>query len=337
MIKKFYFLVLVALCGAGLAKAQQKPQYTQYVLNNYLLNPALSGIENYTDMKVGHRSQWTGLDGAPVTSYFTINAPLGSNFLQGDASAMPSYGGQNPLSRLYTQNYQAAEPHHGIGLMVVNDVTGPINQTNINATYAYHLGLSPTLNLAVGVSAGANYNSLNTSKLTFENDIDPVLRGNTYSRWNPDLGVGAWAYSSTWFAGVSAQQLLTQKLYFSDNTADSKTVPHYFVTAGFKVFLTDEITLLPSTLLKIIEPTPVTFDVNMKLAFSDRLWIGGSYRKGDSFGALLGVNINSIFNVSYSYDYTTSALRTVSNGTHEIVLGILLNNKYKLLSPQHGF
>src|SRR6516164_3552135 len=111
MKRTFYLITfLVFIIYAG--KAQQKPQYTQYVFNNLLLNPAVTGIENYTDVKAGYRSQWTGLQGAPVTSYLTVDAPLGDNFLQGDATAFPAEGGVNPSSRLYTQNYMAAEPHH---------------------------------------------------------------------------------------------------------------------------------------------------------------------------------------------------------------------------------
>src|ERR1700754_272968 len=130
MLKYFKTLSLIIFSGLSqLGLAQQKPQYTQYVFNNYLLNPALSGIENYTDVKAGYRSQWTGLEGAPVTGYLTINAPIGKNFIQGDATAFPASGGVNPSSRLYTQQYQAAEPHHGIGLTIVSDKTGPISQT----------------------------------------------------------------------------------------------------------------------------------------------------------------------------------------------------------------
>src|SRR3978361_1652803 len=117
MKRALYFSVIVIFCAQFVA-AQQKPQYTQYVFNNYLLNPAVTGIENYTDVKAGYRSQWTGLQGAPITSYITIDAPLGDNFLQGDATAFPAQGGVNPSSRLYTQNYMAAEPHHGIGFMI---------------------------------------------------------------------------------------------------------------------------------------------------------------------------------------------------------------------------
>jgi type IX secretion system PorP/SprF family membrane protein len=338
-MKRILYTLIVIAVTSQLAKAQQRPQYTQYVFNNYLLNPALSGIENYTDVKLGYRSQWTGLEGAPVTSYFSVNAPIGNRFLQGDATAFPAGGGLNPSSRSYTQNYMAAEPHHGIGLMVVSDKTGPITQTNIDATYAYHLGLTETLNLAVGVSAGVSHNVIDVSKLTYVDQNDPTINNITGSQWKPDLGVGVWAYSSNYFFGASVQQILPQNLYVTTSTTavQNKTVPHYFVTGGVKLFVSDDITLMPSALLKFIAPVPVTFDVNMKMSFRDKFWIGGSYRRNDSYAALVGFNLSSLVNVGYSYDFTTSALNTVSHGSHEIVLGILLNNRYKVTCPQHTF
>ncbi|MET3499394.1 type IX secretion system PorP/SprF family membrane protein [Mucilaginibacter rubeus] len=338
-MKRILYTLLIIAVTIQLAKAQQRPQYTQYVFNNYLLNPALSGIENYTDVKLGYRSQWTGLEGAPVTSYFSVNAPIGNRFLQGDATAFPAGGGLNPSSRSYTQNYMAAEPHHGVGLMVVSDKTGPITQTNIDATYAYHLGLTETLNLAVGVSAGVSHNIIDKSKLTYVDQNDPTINSIAGAQWKPDLGVGVWAYSSNYFFGVSVQQILPQNLYVTTSTTavQNKTVPHYFVTGGVKLFVSDDITLMPSALLKFIAPVPVTFDVNMKMSFKDRFWIGGSYRRNDSYAVLVGFNLSSLINVGYSYDFTTSALNTVSHGSHEIVLGILLNNRYKVTCPQHTF
>lgn len=339
-MKRILYLFIFFASSIQAVTAQQLPQYTQYVFNNYLLNPAVTGIENYTDVKLGYRSQWTGLDGAPVTSYLTVNAPIGRNFIEGDATAFPASGGVNPSSRLYTQNYQAAEPHHGIGFMVVTDKAGPITQTNIDATYAYHLGLTDRINLAVGVSAGVNHVSLNTSQITLGTPLDPAISNGNNSQWKPDLGAGLWLYSSNYYLGLSAQQLLTENLYFStSNTAidKSKTVPHYFLTAGTKVFLTEDITLIPSFLIKKIDPVPLTYDVNMKFSFQDKFWLGGSYRKDDSFGILAGFNLSSFVNVGYSYDITTSALNTVSSGTHEIVIGLLLNNRYKVTCPQHGF
>lgn len=331
-----FVLVNFIFCSA---KAQQKPQYTQYVFNNLLLNPAVSGIENYTDLKAGYRNQWTGLAGAPVTSYLTVTTPIGNKFLDGDATGSPISGPENPSSRLYTQNYMAAEPHHGIGLMIVSDQAGPISQTNIDATYAYHLGLAPKLNLAVGVMAGLNHVSLNTSMITTEVAYDPAISNGINSQWEPDLGVGAWLYSSNYYVGASIQQLLPQSLYFSTNNAYNKTqtVPQYFITSGVKLFLTEDIAVLPSFLVKIINPEPISYDINTKLSFQDKFWVGASYRSDNTVAALVGLNISSLINVGYSYDFTTSALRTVSTGTHEIVISVLLNNRYKVTCPMRTF
>ncbi|MDB5032262.1 type IX secretion system membrane protein PorP/SprF [Mucilaginibacter sp.] len=337
-MKRVLYLFILIVFSIRMATAQQLPQYTQYVFNNYLLNPAVSGIENYTDAKLGYRSQWTGLDGAPVTSYLTVNLPIGNGFLNGDATAFPGGGGTNPSSRLYTQDYRASEPHHGVGIMVVTDKAGPITQTNIDATYAYHIGLAPQLNLAVGVLAGVNHISLNTSQITLATPFDPAITNGNNSQWKPDLGAGLWLYSGAYYVGASVQQLLPQNLYFStSNTAVnvSKTVPHYFLTAGTKLYLSDDITLLPSFLVKEIQPVPLTYDINVKASFQDKFWLGGSYRHGDSFGILAGFNLSSFINIGYSYDITTSTLNTVSNGTHEIVIGLLLNNRYKVTCPQH--
>ncbi len=338
-MKKLLHALFILLLMFRLAEAQQKPQYTQYVFNNLLLNPAVTGMENYIDLKAGYRSQWTGLQGAPVTSYFTLSAPFGSDFVQGDAASMSAGNEANPYSRLYAQNYEAAEPHHGIGFMVVSDQAGPINTTNIDATYAYHLGISSTFNLSLGVAAGFNHISLNTSQISLENPLDPAIANGNNSQWKPDLSIGVWGYSSNYYIGISVQQLLSQNLYFSttNSSNQTKTVPQYFITGGYKVFLSDDITLMPSALVKLINPQPVAFDVNMKLAFQDRFWIGASYRNQDSVAGLLGLNISSLINISYSYDYTTSALSTVSNGTHEIVIGLMLNNKDRVISPRHGF
>ncbi|OKS89268.1 PorP/SprF family type IX secretion system membrane protein [Mucilaginibacter polytrichastri] len=339
-MKKILQVILVFTALINCALAQQRPQYTQYVFNNYLLNPAVSGIENYTDAKLGYRKQWTGLDGAPTTSYLTVNMPLGNQFLNGDATASAAGGGENPMSRSYVQDYRAAEPHHGIGIMVVSDKAGPLTQTNIDATYAYHLGLSPKWNLSVGVSAGVSHVGLNTADITLETTNDPAITNGIASQWKPDLGAGIWLYTANFYIGASAQQLIKQNLYFSTNTStynQSQTVPHYFFTSGVKLFVSDDVSFMPSVMLKVIKPVPVSYDITGKLAFRDRFWIGGSYRHNDSFSALAGFNISSLINVGYSYDITTSALNTVSNGTHEIVIGILLNNRYKVTCPMRTF
>jgi type IX secretion system PorP/SprF family membrane protein len=338
LMKKYVYLVVFAVFATKAANAQQLPQFTQYIFNNFILNPAVAGIENYTDLKLGYRAQWTGLNGAPVTSFLTINAPIGRNFTEGDAAGFPGGGEINPSSRLYTQNYQASEPHHGIGFSMLTDKAGQITQSKFAAVYAYHLGLAPKLNLSLGVSAGLSHLTFNSADVVLSNPLDPAI-ANISSPWRPDIGVGAWLYSADFYAGLSVQQLLKQNVFnnSTSTTEGSQTVPHFYLTAGTKLYASDDITFLPSVLIKQIQPVPLTYDLNLKASFRDKFWIGGSYRHNDSFAALAGFNLSSFINVGYSYDATTTALNTVSRGTHEIVIGIMLNNRYKVTCPQHGF
>lgn len=321
-------------------KAQQQPHYTQYIINQYIINPALTGIENYTDVKISHRHQWVGLQDAPVTTYLTIQAPLGK---KDDRTTSTSFAmpGENPRGRSYWQDYEAAKPHQGIGLKIINDRTGPLNRFGGYISYAYHIGISAKTSLAAGFEAGVRNLGLDRSKLDFgsTNPIDPaIFRSGEINRLNPDFGAGLYLYSADYFAGLSVQQIIPQKIYFSDariKSADSKLVPHIFATAGYRFFLSDDFTALPSVMVKFVQPLPVQLDINFKLQYQDLIWAGASCRLKDGFAAMIGLNVSNTFNVGYSYDYTTSNLNTVSKGTHEIILGFLIGNKYGDSCPRN--
>lgn len=335
-MKNIFFILFLALLNLT-ALPQQKPQYTQYIFNNYLLNPAISGIENYIDVKAGYRNQWTGLEGAPVTSYFSIHAPIGKR----DLSASPtSFGGQenNPLSRSYVPNYQASSPHHGIGLFGVFDQAGPINWMDVNATYAYHLGISARTNLSFGIAAGISSVTIDRSKLIFNDErSDPVLTDNIRQQLKPDLAAGLWFYGPLYFVGLSGQQLLPQNSGKESSSTGLKQVPHFFLTAGYKFFATEDIAAIPSVIVRKVRPASDAIDFNMKLSFRDRFWLGGGYRNKDSFSALSGFYFSNFVNLSYSYDFTISDLANTSKGTHEFVIGFLLDNTYKVICPQRNW
>ncbi|QIL42486.1 type IX secretion system membrane protein PorP/SprF [Pedobacter sp. HDW13] len=327
-------IIILAFFVSFTAFSQQKPQYTQYIFNQYLLNPALSGIENYIDFKGGYRKQWSGITDAPQTSFVSAHWALGDNQLWSNAlTAFPEQTG-NPMDRNYMQNYMSSPSHHGMGVTAVLDKTGPVKRLDANVTYAYHLQLSNNFNLSAGVAAGISSISLDVNALTFDAPYDPALNRALINQVKPDLSIGLWLYGARMFAGVSVQQILPQKLSFTGENSYNlgKEVPHYFATAGYKFFVDDEISAIPSVMVKYVSPAPVSVDLNMKLAFKDKVWLGGSYRKDDSFSAMAGFNIGKMVNLTYSYDFSTSALNQVSNGSHEIVLGLMLNNIYKVPS-----
>ena len=340
--KKRYpgFAMVLALLINGFAFAQQQPHYTQYIINNYIINPAITGIENYTDVKLSHRHQWVGLQDAPVTTYLTIHKPIGKKDDRVSATSYPMPD-ENPRGKSYWADYEAAKPHHGIGLKIINDRAGPLNRFGGYLSYAYHLGISAKTSIAAGFEAGLRNISLNRSMLNFgsANPIDPsVYNSSEINQLKPDFGAGVWIYSSHYFIGLSVQQMIPQKIYYSDDQlkADASiNTPHFFATAGYRVFLNDDISALPSVMVKYIQPVSPQLDINLKLQYRDLFWIGGTYRTEDAFAGLMGLNISSKFNISYAYDYTISSLNTVSKGTHEIVLGFLLGNQYGDWCPRN--
>jgi len=317
------------------ASAQQRPQYTQYIFNNYLLNPALSGMENYTDVKLGYRKQWTGIKDAPQTSFISANWKFGDDYLWRNPLSLPDHG-DDPMSRNYMQNYTASPSHHGMGFTAVVDDVGPLSRVDANLTYAYHLQIGEQMNLSVGAAAGISRIGLDINALDFgaDNPNDPSVQNTIVSQVKPDLSLGVWLYGARFFAGASVQQVLPQKLKFTSDSQynTGKDVPHWFVTTGYRLFVSDDISATPSVMFKGVSPAPLSFDMNLKMSFKDRFWLGGSYRRNDSFSALAGVNISKLINLTYSYDFVTSELNAVSNGSHEIVLGIQLNNFYEVWS-----
>lgn len=342
MMKRKLLFAVSGILSAMLTFAQQRPHYTQYILNNYILNPAITGIENYTDLKISGRDQWVGLNGAPRTVYVSVHGPLGKTDYRTSATSF-QVPGQNPRGTAYWENYTAAEPHHGIGFTAVNDQTGNFNRFTANATYAYHLGLNPTTNLSAGFSAGITMLSLNKSKADFGggDPTDPAVGtvSSELNRVRPDIGFGLWLYSKNYFAGISAQQIVPQRVTFVDDAVfaqKGKLLPHLFATVGYRFLLHEDINATPSLMVKYVNGTPTTPQVegNLKLQYRDLFWVGGSYRHKDGAAAMIGLNVGNTFNVGYAYDFTQTKLNTTSRGTHEVILGFLLGNKYSEACPR---
>jgi type IX secretion system PorP/SprF family membrane protein len=341
---KKILLLLVSMYSGFVVMAQQRSHYTQYILNNYILNPALSGIENYTDVKISARDQWVGLSGAPRTAYLTIHAPIGKKDYKTSATSY-NVPGENPRGNAYWESYTASEPHHGVGFSVLNDRTGNFNRFSANVSYAYHLGLTPRTNLAAGFAAGVTSVGLNSNgKMFFVNPSDPSVGGSVardLRKLKPDLSVGLWLYSADYFIGVSGQQVIPQKLAYVDDATfkiKGKLIPHLFLTAGYRFLLSEDVNAVPSVMVKYISgvfKNDYQAELNLKFQYRDLLWLGGSYRQFDGYAAMVGLNVGNTFNVGYSYDFTKTDLQTYSRGTHELMIGFLIGNRYGDTCPRN--
>ncbi|GAB3242331.1 type IX secretion system membrane protein PorP/SprF [Hymenobacter seoulensis] len=316
MTRALILLLLPLLLAAAPARAQQQAQYSQYMNNNYILNPGTTGVEDYIDIKTSYRTQWTGLEGAPKTYYISASSSLGK---------------WRTTSKRTLRDRR--RPFHAIGGLVYNDMTGPTSRKGAYLSYAYNLVLRPDLRLALGASAGMQQFAVDGQMLRF---FDQTTVAASDASRVPDATVGLWLYSSRFYLGVSGAQLLGNKLNFSYGPAQladgagNYLKRHYFATGGVRLQLNDDWSLVPSVLVKAVDPAPLSLDLNAKLKYQDLLWFGVSWRAFDSAVALVGLSYEQ-FTLGYSYDAGLSGLSGYHGGSHEVLLGLRLKKKTQVV------
>ncbi|SFP73418.1 PorP/SprF family type IX secretion system membrane protein [Hymenobacter arizonensis] len=309
-------LLLLLLLAAAPARAQQQAQYSQYMNNNYILNPGATGVEDYIDVKFSYRTQWTGLEGAPKTYY---------------ASASSSLGKWRSTPKRTIRDRR--RPFHAVGGIVYKDETGPTSRTSAHLSYAYNLLLTPDLRLALGAWAGMQQFAVDGQQLRF---FDPTTVAPSAASRVLDGTVGVWMYSSKFYVGFSGAQLLGNQLNFSyganqlgEGTGNTLK-RHYFATAGVRLPINDDWSLVPSVLVKAVNPAPLSLDVNAKLKYQDLLWFGASWRAFDSAVAMMGLSYEQ-YTLGYSYDAGLSQLAGYNGGSHEVLVGLRLKKKAQVV------
>ena len=315
-MRKIYLFASVILTTIGIASGQQRAQFTQYMINPFMSNPAVSGTEDYTDIRAGYRKQWVGFEGSPRSVYLSAHTNIGKSRVVNNR----------------TKNKKNA--FHGIGAVLTNDLIGPTSMTTISLAYSYHIKLSKTIFASLGAMAGLQQYSLESAKLNTATPGDAAINGFT-DRSMADINAGGWVYSDKFYAGASLIQVAPQKLYSSSTGAlkKGKLAHHYMVMAGYRIPLGYDFTFIPSVCIKAVAPAPLTFDINSKIRYKDFGWVGISYRNKDAVAAMFGVIISNTVDFSYSYDYTTSNIRKFSGGSHEVVVGYRLRTRQQIICP----
>ncbi|MCC9135026.1 type IX secretion system membrane protein PorP/SprF [Pontibacter silvestris] len=336
MNKLLAFVTVLLLSGQVLA--QQKPQYTQYTLNNYLLNPAISGIEDYVDLKLGTRQQWSGLEGAPVSYYATIHTPINKD-MTSTYSRKQAGGKSNEISNKSTNVYRRVKAHHGVGGMLMTTKTGPLKRSSANVSYAYHLPVSRTTRVSAGIAPGVIQYSLDQNYVKTGNPMidDPAIVDGRVNELKFNLDLGLWLYSQNYYLGVAGSQLVPSKRQYIDTGSpeynNAELQKHYFVTGGYRLDVMYNLTVIPSVMIKMAQPSPASVDATVKALYAERLWAGISYRHKESFAAMAGINVSHLMDIAYSYDASTSPLGVGHAGSHEVVLGFKLRNSKKVICP----
>jgi type IX secretion system PorP/SprF family membrane protein len=271
--------------------AQQVQQFTQFQHVGLAFNPAFAGSDTYFNGFAVHRTQWAGINDAPRTYMMGLHAP--------SASGKMGFGGT-----LYT------------------DVTGPTRRTGINGTYAYHVQLTEGTKLSLGITGGITQFSLDGTQIKLREEGDMALLPMMMSELKPDASFGALWYGDHFHVGVSAGQIIPNRLRYFPGDGDGTTVVHYYFTGAYRFDLSEDFAIEPAVLVKYTGPLAPQADLSARAIYKGNLWLGGSYRTNAAAAVYAGYRVLDYLMIGYSMDFATSDIRNYSDGCHEIVLGL---------------
>lgn len=283
-----------------LSNGQQTEQYTQYLFNHYAINPAVGGSKPCLDFKMGYRTQWVGLEGAPTIAFVTFHKAIG-------------------------RKDGIRKGWHGIGGYLSNEDIGAFGRQAIYPSYAYHLRLRRNLILSMGAFVGFRRESFSGAGLVYPDLDDPTLgQGQAFFLY-PEIHPGFWLYNKTFYMGLSVKQVYKNQLKQGGQQIGSpaKLPPHFYFTVGKQIESNRfYYTYVPSVHVRYTALWPPSIDANMLVFYRDVIGLGASYRLGDSVNALVQLKLTKFLSVGYSYDYTTSQMRRISSNTHEIIFSL---------------
>lgn len=306
-MKKIYLSLFVLILSSIGALAQQDAMFTHYMDNTMAINPAYAGSRDALTITGLHRSQWVGFDGAPTTQTLTLHSPI------------------------FTQNT-------GLGLSVLNDKIGPLNNTSFYVDFSYRIKFEKSY-LAFGLKSGISLMKIGLETLDVQDPSDPVFSSDFKSAIMPNFGGGIYYYTDRYYLGVSVPKILQNNLF--SNTVEQDLVDavrHYFFIAGAYFNLSEDIKFKPTTFIKVAPAAPIEMDITGSFILKDKLMAGLMYRTGDAFGVLLGINLTPELTLGYSFDWSLINKTGAYNmGSHEIMLRydfFILENK-KIRSPRY--
>lgn len=330
-MKKIYLIILLAFVAVTTTEAQQRMQYSQYLLNGFLINPAVGGAERYLDVKAGFSQQWAGFEGAPRGMYLSLNKglfPPASSGRRVTSLPVRTRMEQKPTEMLVpgiggtTSNF-----HMGLGATLFSERTGPISYNGLSGAFSGHIRMTRELKLSIGASVEILNYRLDPMAISFLEQNDVVIATNTTNLFLPSVNAGFALYSKSFFVAGATRQLLQNRIQINpQNPIISGLETHYMAQAGYRIHVRDDISLLPSVIVRYINPAPLSWELSLRADLKDLVFLGASYRHQDAIVGLLGVNLNHRVGLQYSYDFTTSNLSNVSSGTHSLVLALRLAN-----------
>ena len=306
-MKKIYLTALVLFSMIMDLQAQQDPHYTQYMYNMNVINPAYAGSKENLSIGMLYRKQWVEIEDAPTTATLSCHAPVGKNV--------------------------------GLGLSVISDKIGPVEENNIYGDFSYTLQLGGEHKLAFGLKAGLtlhNVGLFSDIDHTLPDDNDPAFAQNTSNSYF-NLGSGLFYYTNKYYLAFSVPNMMKSKHLDYNGRKFGSEVSHYFLTGGYVFDLTENVKFKPFFMMKSAFNAPVSLDLSTNFLFNQKFEAGVTYRLQDSFGAMINYAISPNVKLGYAYDHIVSDLNVTTPSSHEIVLLFDLNFPRKVSSSPRFF
>jgi type IX secretion system PorP/SprF family membrane protein len=270
--------------------AQQDSQYTQYMYNMNVINPAYAtGMQSMLDIGTLYRTQWVGAVGAPKTLSVFAHMPVNKKIEMGFSLISDDIG------------------------------DGAKKENNFYVDFAYVLQLNDSHRLSLGLKAGATSLQTNFNGFKFESS-SPDFAFENVNILKPNIGIGAYYFNDNYYVGLSAPNLLSSKHIEERsgiNNFGSENV-HVFFTGGYVFTLSDSFKLKPAFMSKFVQGAPIAVDISANVLYNDKFELGAAYRVGDAISTLVNIKVTPSVRVGYAYDYTISNLGQFNSGTHEI-------------------
>lgn len=315
-MRKLILLIILSILFFQENFAQQVPVFSQYILNEFLVNPAVAGIDGMTSINTTGRKQWLGLKNTPETYALTYSTRIL----------------KSPFSVRNRRYRRGSKGRVGLGGAFVSDWNGAINRTSLQFTYAYHIFIQ-NYQLSFGLSASATQFRIDQDLITLRDpNNDPITNALGKSTYIPDAGAGISFSTHEGIIGISVVNLFQSPIKFGNQEIKSQDLDHirqYNLYGLYKFkFRNRRWDFEPSVLIRGNEKLRFTADITGRLIYLKEYWAGLSFRTTGDFILLLGMKINRFY-VGYSFDYGLNELSKVSYGSHEVVLAIKLGDSIR--------
>lgn len=290
--------------------AQQDAQYTQYMYNPQVINPAYAGSREVLSIVGLHRNQWVGVNGAPRTNTLSVHSPLGS------------------VERV------------GLGASIINDEIGPIDETYASLDFSYSIPTKGGNHFNFGIKGTAQILNIDFNKLRIYDPTEEQYDYNLDNDVNPNIGIGAYYYSDKFYLGLSAPNLLESEHFDRDALANDEVVSsqdriNYYLLAGYVIDLSSDVKFKPALMTKMVLGAPLQVDFSTNFLINEKLTLGAAYRWDAAISFMAGFQLSDSLMIGMGYDYETTEIQEFNNGSYEVMLRFELFRKLsRIITPR---